>query len=211
MKSRKAGLLLAVLLLTACVCCLTGCQDSQTEAKPVLYLYPKTQTEVEIRLDYEGELTCTYPAYRDGWKVSAAPDGTLTDAEGQTYSYLYWEGERKADYDFSTGFCVAGRDTAAFLEDTLSRLGLSRREANEFIVYWLPLMQENPYNLIAFQSDAYTKAAQLSIEPEPDTLLRVFMAWKPLEKPVEILPQDLCAPARDGFTVVEWGGCWVQP
>lgn len=211
MKSRKVGLVVAILLLTACILCLTGCQDSQTEAKPVLYLYPKTQTEVKVRLDYEGELTCTYPAYRDGWKVSAAPDGTLTDAEGQTYSYLYWEGERKADYDFSTGFCVAGRDTAAFLEDALSRLGLSRREANEFIVYWLPLMQENPYNLIAFQSDAYTKAAQLSIEPEPDTLLRVFMAWKPLEKPVEILPQELCALARDGFTVVEWGGCEVQP
>ena len=38
---------------------------------------------------------------------------------------------------------VAGSDTAAFLEDALEQLGLSRAEANEFIIYWLPRMQEN--------------------------------------------------------------------
>ena len=98
------------------------------------------------------------------------------------------------EYDFSQGACVAGEDTAAFLEDALSQLGLTRREANEFIVYWLPQMEENPYNLIAFQSDAYTEAAQLAITPTPDTVLRVFMAWKPLEEPVELPPQELACP-----------------
>ena len=101
-------------------------------------------------------------------------------------------------------------DTAAFLENALNQLGLTRKEANEFIVYWLPLMKENPYNLIAFQSDSYTQAAQLSIEPAPDTLLRVFMAWKPLESAVDISTQNLTAPLRTGFTAVEWGGCQVK-
>ena len=105
---------------------------------------------------------------------------------------------------------MAGRDTAAFLEDTLSQLGLTRREANEFIVYWLPQMQANPYNLITFQSDAYTQAARLAIEPAPDTLLRVFMAWKPLDTAVDIPAQTLAAPERTGFHVVEWGGCLVR-
>ena len=40
----------------------------------------------------------------------------------------------------------------------------------------------------------------------PDTLIRVFMAFKPLTTPVEIAPQTLEAPARTGFTAVEWGG-----
>ena len=61
-------------------------------------------------------------------------------------------------------------------------------------------MQENPYNLIAFQHEAYTKSARLTITPEPDTLIRVFMAFKPLSAPVEIAPQTLEAPARTGFT-----------
>ena len=49
----------------------------------------------------------------------------------------------ETEYDFSTGFCVPGSGTAEFLEDALGKLGLNRTEANEFIVYWLPLMQEN--------------------------------------------------------------------
>ena len=101
---------------------------------------------------------------------------------------------------------MAGSDTAAFLEDALEQLGLSRAEANEFIIYWLPRMQENAYNLIAFQHEAYTESARLTITPEPDTLIRVFMAYRPLEKAVEIAPQPLTAPERTGFTAVEWGG-----
>lgn len=174
--------------------------------KPVIYLYPEAETEVEVALTLSGALTCTYPAYRDGWRVTASPDGTLTDDAGQTYSYLYWEGETDADYDFSTGFCIKGDNTAAFLEDALASLGLTRREANEFIVYWLPLMQENPYNLISFQTDAYTDAAALDITPSPDTMIRVFMAWTASDTFVDIKPQTLTAPAREGFTAVEWGG-----
>ena len=182
---RKSAIikLLALLTVLSCLCGLTACRERRYEdecaEKPVIYLYPERETEVTVRLDYAGRLTCTYPAYNGGWRVLARPDGTLTDESGQTYSYLYWEGVNGAEYDFSEGFCVAGSDTAAFLEDALSRLGLNRREANEFIVYWLPRMEANPYNLIAFQSDAYTDTAKLSIEPAPDTLLRVFMAWKP--------------------------------
>lgn len=178
--------------------------------KPVIYLYPEVETEVSVLLDYRGTLTCTYPSYGDGWRVTAKPDGTLTDAAGQIYNYLYWEGIGTVSYDFSEGFCVAGKDTAAFLEDALARLGLTRREANEFIVYWLPQMEQNPYNLISFQQEAYTESAPLTVTPAPDTLIRVFMAYQPLEMPVEIEPQSLSAPVRTGFTVVEWGGAVIK-
>ena len=181
-----------------------------TTAKPVIYLYPETETDVSVKLNYDGKLTCTYPAYENGWSVTAAPDGTLTDAKGQTYNYLYWEGITNPEYDFSQGFCVPGEDTAAFLEDALAKLGLTRREANEFIVYWLPLMEANPYNLISFQTDAYTDHAELEISPAPDTLIRVFMAWKPLEEAMEIPAQTLTAPERTGFTAVEWGGSQID-
>lgn len=177
-----------------------------TSEKPVIYLYPEQEQEVSVRLDYDGKLTCTYPAYDDGWNVTAAPDGTLTDESGKEYNYLYWEGETDQEYDFSEGFCVAGEDTAKFLENALDRLGLTRREANEFIVYWLPRMEQNEYNLISFQSEVYTDHARLSIQPEPDTVIRVFMAYKPLDHYQEIPEQSLSTPERSGFTVVEWGG-----
>ena len=185
-------------------------ESSMSNEKPVIYLYPEQEEEVSVRLDYDGKLTCTYPEYDDGWHVTAAPDGRITDENGQEYNYLYWEGETEQEYDFSEGFCVAGEDTAELLEDALEKLGLTRREANEFIVYWLPRMEQNEYNLISFQSEAYTDHARLSIQPEPDTVIRVFMAYKPVENEQEIPEQTLAAPERSGFTVVEWGGCELR-
>lgn len=180
--------------------------DPNTAYKPVIYLYPEEETEVSVKLDLNGKLTCTYPEYKDGWKVTAAPDGTLTDANGQIYNYLYWEGETYTNYYLSKGFCVKGEDTAKFLEDALEKLDLNRKEANEFIVYWLPLMQDNPYNIISFQTDIYTDAAKLNINPSPDTLIRVFMTWQSSDSYVDLPEQQLSAPERNGFTVVEWGG-----
>ena len=178
--------------------------------KPVIYLYPEEETEVSVSLKPDGKLTCTYPAYNGGWTVTASPDGTLTDGSGQTYNYLYWEGETHAQWDMSEGFCIKGEDTAEFLEAALAELGLNRREANEFIVFWLPLMEHNPYNIISFQTDLYTEAAQLEVEPAPDTLIRVFMAWKGVDEHVDIPMQKLTAPERTGFTVVEWGGTEIK-
>ena len=37
-----------------------------------------------------------------------------------------------------------------------------------------------------------------------------IMAWKPLDKFMEIPAQSLTAPERTGFTAVEWGGCRVR-
>ena len=184
--------------------------ESGVAYKPVIYLYPTETTDVSVTLSLNGNLTCTYPTYHDGWAVTASPDGTLVDVNGQTYNYLYWEGEILTQYDFTKGFCVKGEDTAAFLEDALYKLGLNRHEANEFIVYWLPLMQENPYNIISFQTDAYTDATKLEVTPSPDTVIRVFMAYKSSDAYVEIEAQELSAPAREGFTVIEWGGTEVK-
>lgn len=208
-------ILLLILLLALLILLPHPGADSEEDcgtllAKPVLYLYPETETEVTVTLDCAGGLTCAYPAYEDGWTVTAAPDGTLTDEAGQTYSYLYWEGVSQADFDFSKGFCVPGKDTAAFLETALAELGLTRREANECIVYWLPLMEGNAYNLIAFQGAAYTDQARLTVTPEPDSVLRVFLAWQALDAPVEVPAQELLPFDRAGFTVVEWGGCQVS-
>jgi len=210
-------LLFTLLLLSLCAC--GPWQDpnydpdvsnNAVDAKPVIYLYPEETIDITVKLDYSGQLTTTYPAYQGGWTVTATPDGTLTDESGQTYNYLYWEGETTTRYDFTEGFCVAGADTAAFLEDALAQLGLTRREANEFIVYWLPMMEGNPYNLIAFQQEAYTDSAKLTVTPAPDSVLRVFMAWKPLESSVDVPAQTLPTFARRGFTLVEWGGTKVQ-
>jgi len=182
------------------------------DAKPIIYLYPQAPTVCSVRVTLDGELTCTYPSHGvDGWQnFTAYPDGTLIFPDGKEYYALYWEGIQNAQWDFSKGWCVRGEDTAAFLEWALREQGLTRREANEFIVYWLPLMQNNPYNVISFQTDAYTDGAALDVTPTPDSLLRVFMAYYPTDVEVDIQPQALEDFVRQGFTVVEWGGTQVR-
>lgn len=177
-------------------------------AKPVIYLYPEEKTEVTVKLDLEGELTSTWPKYDEatGWQVTASPDGTLIDKDGYEYSYLFWEGELEQELDFSKGFVVSGEDSAEFLRDKLSYMGLTPTEYNEFIVYWAPILEQNPYNLISFQWENYQDAAKLQIVPEPDNMLRVYMAYQPLDEPVAVEAQELPVLDRSGFTVVEWGG-----
>lgn len=178
--------------------------------KPVIYLYPQQKTDISVKLNLNGKLTCTYPAYNNGWFVTASPDGTLLDTHRKTYNYLYWEGETDTRWDMSKGFCVKGKDTAEFLEYALDRLGLTRREANEFIVFWLPLMENNPYNIISFQTDIYTENIKLQVTPSPDTQIRVFMTYKPSNTYIDIEEQTLSCPERKGFTLVEWGGAVVK-
>ncbi|MCL2671323.1 MAG: hypothetical protein FWF10_04730 [Clostridiales bacterium] len=187
-------------------------QIQRIGAKPVIYLYPEKPIEATVQLRYKGTLDFTYPSYDNGWRVKASPDGTLIDLrDGREYSYLFWEGHNEADYDFSRGFVIKGEDTVAFLQEKLAYMGLLPKEYNEFIVYWLPQMQNNAYNLITFQGEAYINTAELIIAPAPDSILRVFMVFLPLDAPIQIEEQTLSPFTRTGFTVIEWGGCAIVP
>lgn len=203
---------LALLLCMAMVLSLAGCRLlGERDDKPVIYLYPQQKTDVSVQLQLNGKFTCTYPDYGKGWNVTAYPGGKIINkADQKEYSYLYWEGTSNAKYDMSTGFVVKGSDTAKFLQEKLAYMGLTPKEYNEFIVYWLPRMQNNPYNLIAFQGSAYTDNAKLNITPKPDSVLRIFMAYRPLKKPVTLPEQTLPTFERKGFAVVEWGGTEIQ-
>lgn len=213
MNINKKKIVASFILTTLIALTITGCckKDEELEKKPVIYLYPEKTTNVNVKLDYSGKLICTYPNYENGWSVTASKDGTLiNNKDKKEYSYLFWEGKSNIKYDMSKGFVVKGEDTADFLREKLEYLGLTPKEYNEFIVYWLPEMQDNKYNLISFQKDAYTNNAKLDITPKPDSIIRVFMAYKPLDKMIDIQEQELQKFNRHGFTVVEWGGKKVK-
>lgn len=179
--------------------------------KPVIYLYPKEEIEANVTLDYNGEFTITYPEYNNGWNVIAKPDGTLIDPiTNKEYYCLFWEGVSNIEYDLSKGFVVKGEDTREFLENSLKKLGLNDKETNEFIIYWLPKMENNPYNFITFQKESYINNVTLNVYPTPNSIIRVFMVWKGLDTPIDIEPQELITPQRDGFVVVEWGGSEIK-
>ena len=178
--------------------------------KPLIYLYPTEDMRVSVKLGNPSKLTSTYPAYDGGWNVLAKKDGTLIN-NGRSYYGLYWEGANYTAKQSDEGFVVAGKDSAKFLEEKLAQLGLTEREANEMIIYWLPQLEKNAYNYIRFDlNDVMDKYMPLNVSPKPNTTIRVMMVFKPLEKSVAVREQKLSAPERKGFTVVEWGGSEIK-
>ena len=183
------------------------------EYKPIIYLYPEEETEVTVTLGNSDLITCSYPKYTDEWNVLAYPNGDLIDLDtNRTLYSLYYESTCAIEFKIEDeGFIVAGEDTAEFLEEKLELLGLNQREAEEFIIYWLPILQENEYNYIRFATyDEIEANMPLEINPEPDTLIRVLMTYKGLDEPIEVEEQILETPERTGFVAVEWGGTEIE-
>ena len=181
--------------------------------KPVIYLYPIKTSKVNVTFKYPERLTTTYPKYVDNWTVTASPNGNLYDEKtNKNYYALYYESLTKISKGVrDIGFVVKGSDTISFLEDKLSKLGLTEREANEFIMFWLPKLERNSYNYIYFNTlEEVNEDMPIEVNPKPDTMIRIIMEFKPLDKPIKVNEQVITTPIRKGFTLVEWGGTKIN-
>ena len=137
----------------------------------------------------------------------AYSNGDLYDKNNKYYYALYWDEKRYNEVDFKEGFYVEGKDAIKFLEEKLSIIGLSDKEKNEFIMYWLPIMEANKKNLVYFElTEERELGNKLIITPKPDSLLRVSIHIKKVNEKVNIKEQKLSTFTRIGFTAVEWGG-----
>ena len=178
--------------------------------KPIIYLYPTVKTDISVKLKNDSFLITTYPKYKDSWYVTAYPSGKLI-SENREYYGLYWEGINYNSKMTDEGFVVAGSDTISFLEEKLRILGLNDREADEFIIYWLPKLEQNKYNYIRFASiDEINSYMPLEVYPKPDSVIRIMMEYKPLDKEINVTEQKLYTPNREGFVLVEWGGSLIK-
>ena len=183
--------------------------------KPVIYLYPESDTEVSVQLKTTGELTFSYPDYVSGWKGTAHPDGSI-DVNGKQYPYLFWESEQRFNtFDLKIGgFLIDQKNVIASLEKHLSDLGFNDREKTDFITFWGPQLQQHKQVLIQFiLNDSCNEFAALEIEPKPEHLNRVYMVWRGIDGPFKTFlnPQNLKTMNRKGFDVLEWGGIEIKP
>lgn len=184
--------------------------------KPVIYLYPQEEMEVDVEINPIGELFFTYPKYEDGWNVNAKPNGEIIHNE-QQYNYLFWESSQSIPInivDFSTGSIVAQKDILSFIENTLNEFGFTSKERADFITYWIPLLKHetNVYIYIKF-NDACDEFATLNISPKPDNIGRFYMLWAPVGEHFnnsKMTPQVIQPIERNGFTVLEWGGLEIE-
>jgi len=182
--------------------------------KPVIYLYPEEKIEVSVQVNPNGGFTFTKPEYGGGWSVEVSRDGEIRDLKtNQKYDYLYWEGIGLNYPKRKEGFAVKKENLDQFFNQKLSLLGLNKKEIGDFKKYWLKRLSEKPYYKISFLTqDEFNRIAPIKFSPiNPKTVIRVMMTAESLNK-FEFIPEQelFAAPARNGFTAVEWGGTLLR-
>lgn len=183
--------------------------------KPIIYLYPTQKTDVSIKLDFKGKIETTFPKYESNWDLTAYPEGRIFDKKtNRYYNSLFWDGVTnfpKDHFNYEDGFIVSKKDLTSFLIEKLEFIGLSNSETNDFIQFWLPILQKNDTNFIHFWiNDDYNGICKSQITPKPDSEIRLFMDFYNLEHFIEIQTQKLISIERKGFTYIEWGGTDVS-
>jgi hypothetical protein len=184
-----------------------------TVDKPIIYLYPEQEIDVNVKLNIEGTPTFFYPEYKNGWKFKASPSGDLTFGD-KTYNYLFWEASQKRSFskeELKSGFNVKKADVTAFLEGKLSLAGLNSKEKADFITYWGPRLAANKLNFVRFEfNEQCNRYAELEITPKPKTIYRIYITWMSIPQELEVAGQEIEQYSREGFTVLEWGGSEIR-
>ncbi len=182
--------------------------------KPVVYFYAEDTIQLDVSLQFNGDVSFCYPAFQEKWDFTIYPNSTFTDnSTNKEYPYLFWEG----DYDLSqlkqmqVGFHVKRKELIPFFEKKLTTLGLNRREITDFITFWTPNLLEEYYQVQFITQEDCNDIATYQFSKTPETLIRVIALFKPVsENADQIAPQILKPIIRDGFTIVEWGGIEVD-
>lgn len=179
--------------------------------KPVVYLYPEKETTYNVALRPFGILTESIPTYPlfGGWQdVTAEPNGKLT-YKGENYDYLYYEGRSIYVKVPDNGYTVRQTELNDLFDYLLPELGLQGKEIADFKEYWLSrLYDQNSYYFVSvIPLEEIDRVEPMKIDPEPDTLIRVRLFFKKVDKPALSIHPDLGnQKERVGDTVVDWGG-----
>ncbi len=181
------------------------------KGKPVIYLYPKEEVKLNVQVDPNGGFTKTIPKYPEGgWNVIAYPNSRIIDlSDNSEYSYLFWSGLAFDYPEIKEGWVVKKEELGEFFNAKLNILGMNDSEIADFNEYWIEMMNKKPFYLVSFVSQReIDEISPLKIEPiKPDTIIRVLMSAKGIDKPILIKEQKMPkTPNREGFVVVEWGG-----
>lgn len=177
--------------------------------EPIVYVYGDEASTLSITIDEKVQLLQTIPRYHGGWNVSPNDNGTLKDLSTfKNHESIFWEGISDHLPPLKKGFVVAQHELPGFFDDHLSALGLNAKEIEDFKLAWLKELRESAYYFIGFyEQSVIDRYAPLRFNPQPETIIRVLMDYRPLKAPVPVEnPVLRSVPVRTGLTVVEWGG-----
>lgn len=180
--------------------------------KPVIYLYSENkEAPFSLKIKTDADLQFTYPSYKDAWKGTTSPDGTI-QINGKNYPYLFWDAQlsfESLDIDWSNAYQIQGASALQYLENQLDKIGFNAKEKTDFITYWAPRIKQLKYVEILFiQNTSVDPIAGLETVPHfnQNRIYLVFRAVKELKKQTPMIRNPLVPIDRSGSYLVEWGG-----
>lgn len=194
----------------------TGNYNQIMVEKPVIYLYSEHEVPFSLKVNTEAAIQFTYPAYDGGWKGSSSPDGTIR-MNGTTYPYLFWDAalnSEKLHLNWYNADVIEGSQVVTYLESQLDRIGFNAKEKADFITYWGPRMQQQPYaEILWLQDENIHPIASLEMSPA-FKINRIYLVFRgsdlPVEQTLQLHVPQLKPLDRSGNYLVEWGGMQIQ-
>lgn len=174
--------------------------------KPNIYLYPETETKITVTFDRAQLLTVSDPLYKNGWTVTALPDGTLSDENGE-YGFLFYEClVNPAVFSLKEGFLVKAGSREQTYRRVLTAYGFNEQEICDFIEYWTAYLDKGAdYVMYPLLTDEVNAVMPINYSVKPDSEFRLWFAFVPYDGRAVTEPK-ITSMKREGFTVVEWGG-----
>lgn len=178
-----------------------------TAFSPYIYLYPTSETAVQVKIGRE--VTYSSPDYSliNGFHVYAKPEGTRLYYEfGRDNSQL-----AASSYQSKNNIIVKAEKIKDYLfNNLLPKLGLTNQELTDYqqeITNQLKNINiDQNYQIILLQNQEVDNLIPLSITPKPDTIIRNMIIIRPTSyaptTPYTLYPIPYLRP---GFTLVENG------
>ena len=181
--------------------------DGEYLKKPNIYLYPEYELQLSVRIEFPlgGEITQSDPEYGSGWDVFVDTEGLID----HQYSCLFYECVVPTDiFQRTEGWIVEQKDLTEFFQSNLRAYGFIEHEIQDFLDYWIPLLDEKDYYEIFPQhEELIDQVVRLEFSHQPNSILRLFYLINGTDQPgADLTVPEIIPFARQGFTVVEWGG-----
>jgi hypothetical protein len=187
---------------------ITGISDSDTLhfiiKKPNIYIYPTEPIDLNIQISFPngGQIIKSIPAYNGNWEINVQPSGLINNQ----YEYLFYEARIPHLLQKEFGWIINGTDLSSFFMKNLDSLKFSTKEIEDFVEYWIPLLDENKNYIIYPQfNDILDEVVQLKFSTTPDYVIRVFYLLQEERGGEVINIPGMPSTTRNGFTVMEWG------
>jgi internalin A len=172
--------------------------------KPNIYIYPTERIHLDIQLIFPngGKIIESTPNYENGWEIEVLPSGFINNQ----YDYLFYEAQIPELMQREYGWKINGIDLSSFFINNLKSLLFAKEEIDDFIEYWIPLLDTTKTYVIYPQfNEELKKIIQLKFSIVPDNLIRVFYLIEESNENINIKTPQIPSFKREGFTVLEWG------